>query len=591
MDMKKQLITSALPYVNNVPHLGNLIGSVLSADVFARFCRARRCDTLFVCGTDEYGTTTEVKAEQQGKTCQQLCDQYWKLHHDIYKWFDISFDIFGRTSTPTQTQITQHIYSKLQQRGYTKQVTSQQLFSVAADRYLADRFVQGECPACGSTAAHGDQCDQCGTLLDPVDLLHPVCTITNTRPVLKTTNHVHLDLPALQGLLEDARGRQHLWSDNAVQITNAWLHTGLKSRAITRDLQWGTPVPGLPNKVFYVWFDACIGYVSITAAVTSGWRTWWQNPDGVELTCFMGKDNVPFHTIMFPASLLGSGDRWTLPTSIQATEYLKHEGQKFSKSREVGLTCLQAMQSGIPADVWRYYLLSIRPESSDSNFSWADFRAKNNSDLVNNLGNFVNRVYSFIRRHYQGNTPSRPTCPPPPTIADYESKVHSLLEHLITSLSRRELKRGLQTVLQISTLGNKFFQHCQPFTLIKGPDADVQSCGWILCAAVGMVRVLASALSPFLPSTADKLCSLLNSSPMTLTLESEAEIRLCELVPFSHALNETEGLLFQRLTREVVGQQGKPQQCNASVGNLHYMQYLSNQVFGSDASHTHSGNI
>ncbi len=308
---KKRLITSALPYVNNIPHLGNLI-QVLSADVFARYCRLRGYQTLYVCGTDEYGTATETRALEEGITPRELCDRYYRIHDDIYRWFNISFDKFGRTSTPEHTKITQSIFLDLHKAGFIVERTIQQLYSEKSSMFLADRYVRGTCPHCGYTDARGDQCENCGKLLDPADLIEPRSIIDNSRPVMRETSHLYINLPAilpkLEKWMEDAASRGN-WSRNATQMTQAWIRDGLKERSITRDLKWGIPVPldSYKDKVFYVWFDAPIGYISITASLTDEWEKWWKNPHEVELFQFIGKDNIPFHTVVFPCSL--SGDR------------------------------------------------------------------------------------------------------------------------------------------------------------------------------------------------------------------------------------------------------------------------------------------
>ena len=331
----KILITSALPYVNNIPHLGNLI-QVLSADVFARYCRLKGYETLYICGTDEYGTATETKAIEEGITPKELCDRYYKLHTEIYRWFNIAFDRWGRTSTPNQTKITQDIFLKLDKNGYIRERTIEQLYCEKDSMFLADRYVRGKCPHCGYEEARGDQCESCGKLLDPTDLVDAKCGTCGTAPVLRETSHLYIDLPAilpkLHEWMEKARV-EGFWAKNAVRMTEAWIRDGLMERGITRDLKWGIPVPrdGYRDKVFYVWFDAPIGYISITANHTDDWESWWKNPDEVRLFQFIGKDNIPFHTVIFPSSLLGSGDNWTLLHHMSSTEYLNYETGKFSK--------------------------------------------------------------------------------------------------------------------------------------------------------------------------------------------------------------------------------------------------------------------
>jgi methionyl-tRNA synthetase len=377
--MKRRLITSALPYVNNVPHLGNLI-QVLSADAFARFCRLRGYETLYICGTDEYGTATENKAAQEGVSPQELCDRYHAIHEAIYRWFTIAFDKFGRTSTPIQTEIVQDIFKKLDAQGFIAEHTIEQLHCEPCGRFLADRYVRGSCPHCGSTDARGDQCEACGKLLDPTELKEPRCARCGATPSLQSTKHLYLDLPRLKDPLEQwikTASVQGFWAHNAVQMTHAWIRDGLRERAITRDLRWGIPVPkeGYEHKVFYVWFDAPIGYISITgnlgAETTADWRgfvdSWWKNPEAVELYQFIGKDNIPFHTVIFPCSLLGSAaeaeaGKWTMLHHISSTEYLNYESGKFSKSKGVGVFGTDVMETGIAPVVWRFYIFYNRPE-------------------------------------------------------------------------------------------------------------------------------------------------------------------------------------------------------------------------------------
>ncbi|OXA51922.1 Methionine--tRNA ligase, cytoplasmic [Folsomia candida] len=353
---KNYFITSALPYVNNVPHLGTIIGCVLSADVFARYCRIRGRNTLYICGTDEYGTATETKALEENLTPQQICDKYHKLHKEIYDWFDISFDYFGRTTTKEQTEVGQEIFLKLWNNGFLKEMVVQQLFCNPCKRFLSDRFVEGTCPACAYEDARGDQCDKCGRLTNSIELKNPRCKVCGSKDVTtKNSDQVFLDLPKLEekvGLEEWLNRSSEEWTSNARHIAKSWIREGLKERCITRDLKWGTPVPieKYKDKVFYVWFDAPIGYISMTKCYTKDyWKAWWMNPDpeiDIEYYQFMAKDNVPFHSILFPASLRGTKDPWTLVRHIMATEYLNYEDGKFSKSRGVGVFGNDAIQTG-----------------------------------------------------------------------------------------------------------------------------------------------------------------------------------------------------------------------------------------------------
>ena len=448
------LITSALPYVNNVPHLGNIIGCVLSADVYARYCRNRGYNCIYICGTDEYGTATETKAIEEGLTCQDLCDKYNAIHKEIYDWFDIEFDIFGRTPTRYQTEICQSTFKELEENGFLEERTIEQLYSEPLEKFLADRYVTGTCPKCGYEDARGDQCDSCGSLLNPTELKNPKCAMTGSTPILKSTTHIFLKLGELAQDLQEYIERSSAaggWSSNCMHVTKSWLDQGLKSRCITRDLRWGTPVPkeGFQDKVFYVWFDAPIGYISITAGYCGdSWKAWWRPseyfalepevPD-VELVQFMGKDNIPFHTIIFPSTQIGSKKAWTMMNSISVTEYLNYEDGKFSKSRGVGVFGSDAKETGIPVEVWRYYLLAVRPESQDTAFQWDDFAAKNNAELNDNLGNFINRTLKFIFARFDGKIPGTAEGCASETVAskvaEYGKKIAELVHQYIEGMS------------------------------------------------------------------------------------------------------------------------------------------------------------
>ena len=494
--MKKRLITSALPYVNNIPHLGNLT-QVLSADVFARFCRSKGYETLYICGTDEYGTATETRALQEGITPQELCDRYHVIHRDIYEWFEIAFDHFGRTSTELQTQIVQDIFHKVDKAGYINEHEVEQLYCPTCDRFLADRFVVGTCPHCGYEGARGDQCDNCQTLLDPTELINPHCGVCGTTPEIKKTRHLYIDLPKalplLQGWMEKA-SVEGFWAHNAIQMTRSWIRDGLKERAITRDLKWGIPVPkeGYENKVFYVWFDAPIGYISITANATDDWQSWWHDPKGVELFQFIGKDNIPFHTVIFPSCLLATGEEWTMLHHMSSTEYLNYEGGKFSKSLGIGIFGNDVQDTGIPADVWRFYVYLNRPEKSDVTFSWSDFQEKVNGELIGNLSNLVNRTLTFVKRFYPDNEIfSAPIDEAlQKEIVERETKIDALLE-------RAEERDALRQILALSSLGNKAFQDNEPWKLRTSDPERAQS---LLKTLVYLIRDLGILIEPYMPA-------------------------------------------------------------------------------------------
>ena len=523
--MKRRLITSALPYVNNVPHLGNLI-QVLSADVFARFCRIRGYETLYICGTDEYGTATETKAAEEGISPRELCDRYYKIHDDIYRWFHIAFDKFGRTSTPIQTEVTQDIFLKLDKQGFIKEETIEQLYCSSCGRFLADRYVLGICPHCNSANARGDQCEDCGKLLDPTELREPKCSSCGVTPKAEKTSHLYIDLPKIRERLEGwikTASVDGFWANNAIQMTQAWIRDGLRERAITRDLKWGIPVPkdGYEKKVFYVWFDAPIGYISITGNLGkelidekntpfSDWHEfvnhWWKSPGETELFQFIGKDNIPFHTVIFPSSLLGSGDTWTMLHHMSSSEYLNYESGKFSKSRGIGVFGTDVMETRIPADVWRFYTYYNRPEKSDTLFTWKDFQEKVNSELIGNLGNLVNRTLSFVSRYYDGSLAGGSGNEELwKTVRKFEGDITSALE-------RADLRDAFHLVFELSSFANKSFQEAEPWKKRQGNESERQEAAALISDLSYVVRDIAILIQPFMPQTAEKIASFFGMS-------------------------------------------------------------------------------
>ncbi len=504
----KRLITSALPYVNNVPHLGNIIGCVLSADVYARFCRLRGYDTLFVCGTDEYGTATENRAREEGCTPREICDKYHAIHAGIYSDFNISFDVFGRTSTPEQTRIAQEIFCDLEAAGFITEKTSARTYCKTCAMFLADRFVEGTCPHCGYEDARGDQCDQCGKLLEPEQLKKPRCKVCGSAPVLQETAHLYLALNTLQDRLQawvSATQTSGSWTRNAVQTTASWLEKGLQPRPITRDLSWGIAVPkkGYEKKVFYVWFDAPIGYISITAAARSDWREWWQNPDNVRLYQFMAKDNIPFHTVIFPASLLGTGKTWTMLHHINSTEYLNYEDTKFSKSRNVGVFGDDVRRTGIAIDLWRFYLLSNRPERADTAFTWQDFFEKTNAEFIDNIGNLVNRTLVYLHNNFDGTIRD---CPLDETQQAFVQACQEDCAEVTQALEEVRLRDAIRRLLVLGNRGNKFFQDMQPWETIKTDRTYAHATVSLLAY---LVQSLAVALEPFMPETAQRMLAMM----------------------------------------------------------------------------------
>ncbi|XP_037535350.1 methionine--tRNA ligase, cytoplasmic [Nematolebias whitei] len=567
------LVTSALPYVNNVPHLGNIIGCVLSADVFSRYGRLRGWNMLFVCGTDEYGTATENKAREEGLTPQQICDKYHTVHSSIYKWFQIDFDFFGRTTTEKQTEIAQNIFWRLHKNQFLVEETVEQLRCETCQRFLADRFVEGMCPHCSYPEARGDQCDKCGRLINAVELREPQCKVCRQTPVIRSSKHLFLNLPKLESQLEQWLEKSTSsgdWTANAKQITRSWIRDGLKPRCITRDLQWGTPVPhpDFKEKVFYVWFDAPIGYLSITANYTNEWEKWWKNPHQVELYNFMAKDNVPFHSVVFPCSLLGAQDNYTLVNHLIATEYLNYEDTKFSKSRGVGVFGDMAKDTGIPSDVWRFYLLYVRPEGQDSAFSWADMALKNNSELLNNLGNFINRAGVFVTKFFEG-------CVPVMDLQREDKKLLALvgweLQQYIQLMDKVRIRDALKHILNISRHGNQYIQVNEPWKKIKGGELERQRAGTVTGVSVNISCLLSVMLFPYMPAVSQTIRDQLNAPQSCInTMLKGTGTFVCALSA-GHRIG-TVSPLFQKLEADQIealkkrfGGQQKTLQNNASA--------------------------
>ncbi|KAH6640104.1 tRNA synthetases class I (M)-domain-containing protein [Chaetomium tenue] len=497
--VRNVLVTSALPYVNNVPHLGNIIGSVLSADVFARYCRGRGINTLYVGGTDEYGTSTETRAQKENCSPRELCDKFHAVHAQVYKWFNISFDVFGRTKTQRHTDITHHIFHKLEKHEFLEERPTTQPYCNTHGSFLADRLIEGQCPLCGFPDARGDQCDGCSQLLEPINLVGPRCKLDGSIPVTKETRHVVFKLDKLQPQVESMlHNVEKRWPTNARSATATWLKQGLKPFTITRDIRWGVPVPGY-DKVFYSWFDACIGYVSITAGYTDQWETWWRNPD-VQLYQFIGKDNVVFHSVVFPATQIGTGDVWTKVHHLSTTDFLTYEGGKFSKSRGVGVFGDSVQQTDVPPDVWRFYLLSCRPETGDTEFRWDGLIDVNNNLLLHDVGGFVSRALRLVVDEYSSIVPSWSED------SGFVKITNDLLARYIKEMDGVELRAGLFTALEISRCGD---------TLLSG-DLYTRERASVVGLTVNLVHLLASLLAPYMPDTAAAINTQLQAAPLPL---------------------------------------------------------------------------
>lgn len=470
------LITSALPYVNNILHLGNIIGSVLSADVHTRYLRKMQKQVLFVCGTDEYGTTTEIKALQEGLTCQGICDKYHELQKESLRWFNISCDVFGRTTTDTQTKLAQKIFLELWENGHLEGQTMNQLWCTKCNMFIADRYVKGICinTECNGITK-GDQCDKCGLLVDVNKLISRWCSICGTEPEIKSSKHLFLRLDDFKAQIEKyffgETSKVKYMSNTATAITKHWLSKKLESRCITRDLKWGTPVPKIEgledywNKVFYVWFDAPIGYLSIIehdGYDLDHWLkgNWYQ---------FMAKDNVPFHSIIFPATLMGSKIEGMV-THLSATEYLDFEGKKFSKSENVGIFCDQVKEISerlhIDEDYWRYYLIKKRPETADTSFAMSEFAEVIRGELAQKIGNLVNRVISLKKKYYTHNDIKYDFT----HFKDLQSELLLTVDKILEKYESFQYRDAVKFINRLAEIGNEYVNHYTLWNILKDTD-------------------------------------------------------------------------------------------------------------------------
>jgi methionyl-tRNA synthetase len=549
MDSKENiLITSALPYVNNVPHLGNIIGCVLSADVWARYKKSTNNNILYICGTDEYGTATETKARQENLTEKEICDKYHEIHKKVYQWFNIDFDYFGRTTTENQTKIAQEIFMKIVENDLLIEKKSQQYFCPALNTFLADRYISGKCPYCGASDANGDQCDNCGKLLDPIQLINPFCKSNpELEIVLKETEHLYIDLPKIEKELKQWFDQnKEGWSKNAISNTQAWFDKGLEPRCITRDLKWGTPVPNTEkfgdkykDKVFYVWFDAPIGYISITSNFTDEWEKWWKNSLDfpVEYVQFMAKDNIPFHSIIFPATLIASQDNYKQVDRLASVEYLNYEDRKFSKSKGTGVFGDTIQELDIDSDAWRFYLLYIRPEGADSHFIWDDFLERNNNELVNNLGNLMNRILTFTFKKFK-------KVPKLNNLSEIDNEfinqTNLMTNEYLDLMDDIKLRDGIKHLMLLAKLGNRFMQNRAPWVLFK---ENKEECENVLHILIHFLRHLTCLLSPFLPNFTIEIEKILGQECKVIKKE-------LELNTFSEATLIKPKILFKKITEE-----------------------------------------
>ncbi|MBL1069052.1 methionine--tRNA ligase [Streptomyces sp. 7-21] len=515
--MARHLITSALPYINGIKHLGNMVGSMLPADVYARYLRQRGHEVLYICATDEHGTPAELAAKEAGLPVAEFCARQHDAQKAVYDGFGLAFDYFGRTSSPQNVEITQHIARRLAEHGFIEERTTRQVYSLADGRFLPDRYIVGTCPHCGYESARGDQCENCTRVLDPTDLLDARSAVSgSTELEVRETAHLYLLQSKLEPEVErfvQAEGGK--WPTLASSIARKWLTEGLHDRAITRDLEWGVPVPAdtwprlaEEGKVFYVWFDAPIGYIGATKewadAAGEGeerdWRSWWYDADGsVRYTEFMAKDNVPFHTVMFPAMQLGTREPWKKVDYIKAFNWLTYYGGKFSTSQNRGIFADTALEL-LPADYWRYFLMANAPESDDVSFSWELFSSVVNKDLADTLGNFVNRVLSFSRKRFGEEVPAGHEA------GDAERRLGEEIARLLAEYEEHmealQFRKAAFALRALWSAGNSYLEEKAPWLEIK---SDRDAAALTLRTAMNLIHVYAVVSEPFIPFTAAAL--------------------------------------------------------------------------------------
>lgn len=548
-DFKRTLVTAALPYANGGVHIGHLAGVYVPADIYVRYLRLRGRDVLFICGSDEHGVPITIRAKKEGVTPQDVCDRYHKLIKESFEKFGISFSIYSRTTSDVHAKTATEFFEKLYEKGEFIEQESEQYFDEEAKTFLADRYIKGECPHCGNPDAYGDQCEKCGKDLSPTELINPHSTISGSKPVLRTTKHWYLPLDKAQPWLEKWILADHSdWRSNVVGQCKSWFDMGLKPRAVTRDLDWGIPVPveGAEGKVMYVWFDAPIGYISNTRELLpNDWEKWWKSQD-TRLVHFIGKDNIVFHCIVFPAMLKAEGS-YILPDNVPANEFLNLEDDKISTSRNWAVWLHEYVEE-FPGkqDVLRYVLTANAPETKDNNFTWKDFQARNNNELVAVYGNFVNRALVLTQKYFGGKVPpcGELTEQDKEIIAEFRD-VKTKVEELLEKFRFRDAQKE---AMNLARIGNKYLADSEPWKVFKTDPKRVET---ILNLSLQLVANLAIAFEPFLPFSSEKLRNMINMPDLKWD-----NLGQTDLLAAGHELNKPE-LLFEKIEDEVVEAQIK----------------------------------
>lgn len=543
MTFKRHTVTAALPYANGPIHIGHLAGCYLPADIYVRYLRSKNEDVKFICGSDEHGVPITIKAKKEGITPQQVVDKYHKMMGDAFKEFGISFDIYSRTSSKIHHETASEFFKTLYDKGVFTEEITEQYFDVKANQFLADRYIIGTCPKCGNDNAYGDQCEKCGSTLNTTDLINPRSTLSGEKPVMKKTKNWFLPLDKMQPQIEAYIDSHKEWKSNVFGQCKSWLNSGLQPRAMTRDLDWGVKVPvdGAEGKVLYVWFDAPIGYISATKELTPDWEKYWKDKE-TKLVHFIGKDNIVFHCIIFPAMLMAEGS-YILPDSVPANEFLNLEGDKISTSRNWAVWLHEyLLEFKDKQDVLRYTLCANAPETKDNDFTWKDFQAKNNNELVAILGNFINRTLVLTHKYYQGKVP---------VATDYTKQDILLLEEISkfpdkisASIEHYRFREALGELMNLARLGNKYLADNEPWIVIKTDEKRVQT---VMNISLQISANLAVLMEPFLPFTSKKLIAMLN---LNNDLKWNDATRT-NLLLAGHQIN-TASLLFDKIEDETI---------------------------------------
>lgn len=560
--MARHLITSALPYINGIKHLGNMVGSMLPADVYSRYLRQRGHDVLYICATDEHGTPAELAAKERGLPVAEFCAQAHDAQKAVYDGFALAFDYFGRSSSPQNREITQHFARRLNENGFIEERAIRQVYSPTDGRFLPDRYVEGTCPHCGYDKARGDQCENCTRVLDPTDLINPRSAISGSTDLeVRETKHLFLLQSKLQHEVEEwVAAHEDEWPQLASSIARKWLTEGLHDRAITRDLDWGVPVPAdtwpelaADGKVFYVWFDAPIEYIGATKEWSDldpenrDWKSWWYESDAgenpVRYTEFMAKDNVPFHTVMFPATELGIREPWKKVDYVKAFNWLTYYGGKFSTSQKRGVFTDQALDI-LPADYWRYFLIANAPESDDSSFTWEHFTATVNKDLADTLGNFVNRVLSFSKKRFGDEVPAGADAGEPE--AKLGEQIADLLAEYETQMEALQFRKAAAALRALWSAGNSYLEEKAPWLEIK---TDPEAAALTLRTAMNLIHLYAVVSEPFIPSSSAAMRQAFALKDDTATWVSADEAKSLSAVPAGTPFI-VPPVLFAKLTDE-----------------------------------------